>query len=247
MKESVYKVLVIEDEVPARDLLRKFLEDWKQFEVAGIARTGSQALDLLHKENFDLLFLDINLPEKTGLQVLEEMGEKSPVIVFTTAYREHTLKAFEVGACDYLLKPYTKDRFASCMERALRHLQLKSISSSKGSGEPDPVFVFRDGGLIHRVLFSDLYYLTANGKRSVLHTKDGDFETARLLGDLEKELPKSDFLRIHRKHMVNRHIVSAAKSQAGGAYTVYLKDEDETNLPVGREFVDGVKSLFGKG
>ncbi|PJZ49045.1 LytR/AlgR family response regulator transcription factor [Leptospira saintgironsiae] len=246
MNSALYKVLVIEDEVPARDLLRKFLEDWPQFEVGGIARTGSQAIDLLKKEKFDLMFLDINLPEKTGLQVLEEIGENLPVLVFTTAYREHTLKAFEVGACDYLLKPYTKERFSACMERALHHLQLKSISNSRPSGEPDPVFVFRDGGLIHRVLYADLYYLTANGKRSVLHTKDGDYETAKLLGDLEKELPKTDFLRIHRKHMVNRNLVSAAKSQAGGAYTIYLKDEDETNLPVGREFVDGVKGLFGK-
>ncbi len=247
MSDIVYKVLVVEDEVPARDLLRKFLEDWKEFEVGGIARTGGQAIDLLQKEKFDLVFLDIQLPEKSGLQVLEEMGDISPVLVFTTAYREHTLKAFEVGACDYLLKPYTKERFTACMERALNHIRLKSVSGSRKSGDPDPVFVFREGGLIHRILLSDLHYLTANGKRSVLHTKEGDFETARLLGDLEKELPKSDFLRIHRKHMVNRNIVSATKSQPGGAYTIYLKDEDETNLPVGREFVEGVKILFGKG
>lgn len=244
---DTYKVLVVEDEVPARDLVRKFLEDWKDFEVKGIARTGGQAIDLLKKEDFDLVFLDINLPEKNGLQVLEEMGDSSPVLVFTTAYREHTLKAFEVGACDYLLKPYTRERFASCMERAARHLQLRKVSRSRNIGEPDPVFVFRDGGLIHRILLSDLYYLTANGKRSVLHTKDGDFETARLLGDLEKELPKENFLRIHRKHMVNRDLVAATRSQSGGSYTIYLKDEDETNLPVGREFVDGVKNLFGKG
>lgn len=246
MGDSIYKVLVVEDEVPARDLLRKFLEGWKEFEVRGIARTGMQAIELLKKETFDLVFLDIHLPEKNGLQVLEEMGDASPVLIFTTAYREHTLKAFEVGACDYLLKPYTKDRFDSCMERAKNHLHLKSVSKNRKSGDPDPVFVFRDGGLVHRILFSDLYYLTANGKRSVLHTKDGDFETARLLGDLEKELPKSDFLRIHRKHMVNRSLVAATRSQPGGTYTIYLKDEDETNLPVGREFVEGVKGLFGK-
>lgn len=105
---ELYKVLVVEDEVPARDLLRNYLQHWKNCEVSGIARTGVQAVDLLSKGEFDLVFLDINLPEKTGLQVLEESGSSMPVVIFTTAYREHTLTAFEVGACDYLLKPDRK-------------------------------------------------------------------------------------------------------------------------------------------
>ncbi|TGK15142.1 DNA-binding response regulator [Leptospira fluminis] len=246
MTSPNYKVLVVEDEVPARDLLRKYLEDWEDCEVAGIARTGVQALDLLKKGEFDLVFLDINLPEKTGLQLLEEMGDSIPVLIFTTAYREHMLRAFEVGACDYLLKPYTKERFDACMGRALEQLKLRSLSKLSIPGNPDPVLVFREKGLVHRILSSDVFYLTANGKHSILHTKSGDFETPKLLGDFEKELPGEEFLRIHRKYIVNKSYVAATRSQPGGAYSLFLNNEDETNLPVGREFTDGIRKLFKK-
>ncbi|EQA36945.1 LytTr DNA-binding domain protein [Leptospira inadai serovar Lyme str. 10] len=246
MMGELYKVLVVEDEVPARDLLRNYLQHWKNCEVSGIARTGVQAVDLLSRGEFDLVFLDINLPEKTGLQVLEESGPSMPVLIFTTAYREHTLKAFEVGACDYLLKPYSKERFDVCMTRAIEQLRLRAISKQRPEGQLDPVLVFREKGLSHRVLSSDVFYLTANGKHSILHTKNGDFETPRLLGDFEKQLSKDDFLRIHRKYIVNKTFIAATKSQPGGSYSLFLKNEDETNLPVGREFVERIKQLFKK-
>ncbi|PJZ68709.1 DNA-binding response regulator [Leptospira perolatii] len=239
-----YKVLIVEDEVPARDLLRRYLDDWKQFEVSGIARTGQQALDLIGKAEFDLIFLDIHLPEKSGLEVLKELGDEAPLLVFTTAYADHMSRAFEVGACDYLLKPYTKERFQSCMDRTLAQLKLRTLANHLGPEQSHQILTFREGGLLHRVLLSDLYYLTANGKKCVLHTKSGDFETSRLMGDLEKELPQSSFLRIHRKHVVNIEYVAATRSQPGGGYVIFLKDEDETNLPVGREYAEGVRTLF---
>ncbi|XDD51237.1 LytR/AlgR family response regulator transcription factor [Leptospira sp. WS92.C1] len=239
MTDPSYSVLIIEDEVPARELLRKYLEEWPSFKIESVASNGRQALEILEKKNFDLVFLDVNLPEKSGLQILEEKGKPAPALVFTTAYRDHALRAFEVGALDYLLKPYSRERFRETMARVEEFLSVR-----KRGKRSDSFLFFRESGILHRLALSKLLYLTANGKKCVLHSTEKDHETPKLLGDMETELPGDRFVRIHKKYILNLEYISGMKSNAGGGYEVFLNDEDETILPVGREYVSNLKEKF---
>ncbi|MDV6235774.1 LytTR family DNA-binding domain-containing protein [Leptospira ellisii] len=242
MMDLTYSVLIIEDEVPARELLRKYLGDWPSFKIEAVAGNGRQALEILDRKSFDLVFLDVNLPEKTGIQVLEEKGKPAPALVFTTAYRDHALRAFEAGALDYLLKPYSRERFRETMTRVEEFLSVRK----KGKNGEAFLF-FREAGILHRISLSKLLYLTANGKKCVLHSTEKDHETPKLLGDMEAELPSDRFVRIHKKYILNLEYISGMKSNAGGGYEVFLNDEDETVLPVGREYVSNLKGRFRDG
>ncbi|MBW0432047.1 DNA-binding response regulator [Leptospira yasudae] len=239
MKDLLYSVLIVEDEAPARELLRKYLEEWTSFKIDAVAGNGRQALEVLERKNFDLVFLDVNLPEKSGIQVLEEKGKPAPALVFTTAYRDHALRAFEAGALDYLLKPYSRERFRETMTRVEEFLSVR-----KKGNKAEAYLFFRESGILHRLSLSKLLYLTANGKKCVLHSTEKDHETPKLLGDLEEELPGDRFVRIHKKYILNLEYISGMKSNAGGGYEVFLNDEDETVLPVGREYVSVLKEKF---
>ncbi|TGK29044.1 DNA-binding response regulator [Leptospira gomenensis] len=242
MMDLTYSVLIIEDEVPARELLRKYLGDWPSFKIEAVAGNGRQALEILDRKSFDLVFLDVNLPEKTGIQVLEEKGKPAPALVFTTAYRDHALRAFEAGALDYLLKPYSRERFREAMTRVEEFLSVRK----KGKNGEAFLF-FRESGILHRISLSKLLYLTANGKKCILHSTEKDHETPKLLGDMEAELPADRFVRIHKKYILNLEYISGMKSNAGGGYEVFLNDDDETVLPVGREYVSNLKGRFREG
>ncbi|PJZ52757.1 LytR/AlgR family response regulator transcription factor [Leptospira adleri] len=239
MIDSNFSVLIVEDEIPARELLRKYLEEWPSFKIEAVVGNGRQALEILDRKTFDLIFLDVNLPEKSGIQVLEEKGKVAPALVFTTAYRDHALQAFEAGALDYLLKPYSRERFRETMTRAEEFLSVR-----KKGNKVESFLFFRESGVLHRLSLSKLLYLTANGKKCVLHSLDKDHETSKLLGDMEAELPSDRFVRIHKKYILNLEYISGMKSNAGGGYEVFLNDEDETILPVGREYVSNLRDRF---
>ncbi len=235
--DELYSVLVIEDELPARELLVDYLTARPELKLAGVAKSGEEALRKLSNGDYDLAFLDIRLPLMSGIQVIEGLV-KAPYLVVTTAYEEYALRAFEVGAADYLLKPFTADRFNRSVDRFLR----ERAAGRQGPAATAGGFPVRERGRHCILPYRDIMYVSSNGKNSVIHTADGTIETPVILKKIEDIVPADSFMRIHRQHIVNMHRIAALQYYIGGQYIAYLNDGDESPLPVGKKYAALLKS-----
>ncbi len=230
-------VFLVEDELPARELLIEFTSARPDLRLAGSARDADEAVRRLKNTPCDLLLLDIELPGTSGLELLEQLPS-IPAVIFTTAHPQHAVHAFEIGAADYLLKPFTQERFDQAVNRALR-------SQEGGSRQPSELGLpVRTGDDHFLVPYGSILYLASHGKRSTIHTEERDYETARLLGELEGRLP-AQFIRIHKQYVVNLQFVERVQYFIGGRYTAYLRDRDETALPVGKSFAAALRRRLG--
>lgn len=238
-----YSVLIVEDEYPARELLIQSLLTRPELQLKGIAKDGAEAEAALRGGSFDLVFLDINLPVQSGLDVLGCLSEldRQPNVIFTTAYREHAMDAFEHKAVDYLLKPYTLERFQQAVDRAL--VFLKSDGGQSSALKRHGIFISENDRHCF-VPYEKILYLSSHGKQTVVHTNGGDFRTPRLLKKMESLLPEQSFARIHKQFIVNIMQISHLEYFMNGSYVLHLKD-DEESLPVSRTFAPSLKERFG--
>jgi len=236
-RDTIFSVLIAEDEMPARELIVDFLLTHPELKLSGIAKNGKDALDLLTRHEYDLVFMDIHLPHFSGIEVLEQM-KKVPHIIFTTADDTYALKAFEFGALDYLLKPFTLERFNQSIEKFL-NLQRSEVQSSGTISETG--FSFKEHGKHYILPYQDIIYLTSHGQNTIIHTRDHEYESHMLLKKIEKKLPNNIFLRIHKQYMVNIRYIAAVEYYIGGQYIAFLNDEDENSLPVGKKYAPLLK------
>lgn len=235
-KKSI-SVFIAEDEQPARELLIDYLLLRPELKLEGIAQNGDEALQKLLKGDYRLLFLDINLPILSGIQVLERL-KKYPYLVFTTAYDKYAIKAFEMGAIDYLLKPFSKERFNQAVDKAVQAIQ----DNRSNIRSPLDIGLSIKENENHYILsYDNIVYVSSHARHTVIHTDDKCFEIANLLKDIEEKLPESSFIRIHKQFIVNMKFISHFQYMVGGQYEIYLKDEDETSLPVGRKYANLLK------
>ncbi len=239
---KTYRVLIVEDEFPARELLMRFVIARKELQLGHVAGDGEEALEELASGNYDLVFLDINLPMLNGLQVLERLDQR-PCVIFTTAYREYAADAFDLEAVDYLLKPFDEDRFSRSVDRALGYLD------QDGGTGPSPLSghgIFVSDGDEHVFLsYDQILYLSSHGKQTVVHTSRGDFRTPRLLkAMLEDVLPEDRFLRIHKQFVVHLTMIGRLEYFMNGSYVLHLRDESES-LPVSRSYAKELKRRCG--
>lgn len=236
--DKVYSVLIAEDEVPARELLVDYLLTRRELKLSGMARTGEEALRQMSEREFDLVLLDIRLPQLTGLEVLGRL-RKPPSVIFTTAYESYALKAFDFDAVDYLLKPFGIDRFNRSIEKFL------AARDASAREAPECGFTVRERGRMHILPYRDIIYATSHGKNTVIHTVAGDREAPVLLKDVELRLPSGMFARIHKQHIVNVKFISWIEYLIGGQYLALLNDEDESSLTVGRKYAPLLKARLG--
>ncbi|TGM46111.1 LytR/AlgR family response regulator transcription factor [Leptospira vanthielii] len=243
MDSSTYSVLIIEDEYPARMLMMDYIMNCSELKLAGIAESGDKALHLLQEKQFDLVFMDINLPAVNGMDILRKEHNKSTFFIITTAYSEHAVEAFDLDATDYLLKPFSFERFRKSVDKALRFLQeSKQIKNS--SKEKVTNLKIQSDSAVFLLPFQDIQFISANNKSCVIHTSQKDYETAKLLKEIEEKLPSTQFIRIHKGFLVNLDYVTSLRYDKGGSYTIQLKNEDETTLPVGRSFAQNLKEAL---
>lgn len=224
-------VLIVEDELQSRNLLADYIASRPELLLRDIARNGKEALEKLRSHPYDLLFLDINLPLLSGLEVLEQL-DSIPYIIFTTVSRSHALQAFEVGALDYLHKPISREKFNRTIDRV-----LPLIHNERSSHNVRPA-----GGLVvteqdnHFLIpYNDIIYISSHGKQSVIHTAEREVVAARLLLDLEQRIPAARFMRIHKQYIVNLEYISHIQYMLGGRYQAFLKDSEATSLTVSRK------------
>jgi two-component system, LytTR family, response regulator len=221
------KALIIDDERLARAEVRRLLDDFNWVKVVGEAENAEQALELIQAQQPDLLFLDVQMPGKTGFDLIEEIRGDMPRIIFTTAYDEFALRAFEVNALDYLMKPITPDRFAAALSRAREEPAAPADQSPLRSS--DQVFV-RDGERCWFIPVSKIRLLESEGNYTRVRFEGQSPLIYRSLSTLEQRLPGEDFFRINRQQVVNLHYIERIETWFSHGLKIWLKGGEECEV-----------------
>lgn len=250
---STYKTLLIDDEALARERLNKLLLPYAdKIEIMGEARNGNQAIEMIENMKPDLIFLDIQMPGKSGFEVLQEINHQ-PMIIFCTAHDEYALQAFETSSIDYLLKPVKEDRLEKSIEKL--HLlktdnnqsvledflsqQVKQISKKEISSIPVKI--------ADRVIFvglDDISHFTAEDKYVSIHTASGkEYVIDHSLNYLSEKLNEK-FVRIQRSCIVNVSYIKEIKRYMGGRYVLKLNNQKTSKIISGRNYQDQIKGLM---
>ena len=214
------RALVVDDESLARSNVKVLLR--RDPDIGTVAECGSglEAIETLRKSKHDLVFLDVQMPECGGFDVLEVLGtELPPAIIFVTAYEEYALRAFEAGALDYLLKPFDDARF----ERALKRAKDKIAHYSPRQPQLAQRLVVKDRGQVLFLNVADIDWVEAAGYYACVHVGSDTHIIRRTLLELERDLGEERFVRIHRSTIVNLERIRALELQDGGEYEVVLK------------------------
>jgi DNA-binding LytR/AlgR family response regulator len=231
------KLLIVDDEPMARLRIRKLAEGRSDVSAIDEAVDGVEALAKIAEFGPDVVFLDIEMPEMTGFEVLENLDVVPFAIVFQTAYQQFAIKAFEVNACDYLLKPFTDERWAEALERAKRTVGVRSgqIEALKEHLHQQGMFLnrllIRCGTRNHVVKAEEVTHFTSEGHMTFVHTSDRSYSYDQSLTFLEQKLDPKRFFRIHRNAIVSFDSMKTLNSGSEG--TLVLKNGVE--LQVSRE------------
>jgi two-component system, LytTR family, response regulator len=232
--------LIIEDEKPARDLIERYLSDFKRVEIAGQYDNGFTGLKAINDLKPDVVFLDVQMPKLTGFEMLELL-EFKPEIIFTTAYDQYAIKAFEQHAVDYLLKPFSKERFGEAMSRLFERLdkgatggnQLERIKKTlEDSGETLQRVVVKKSGRIHVIGTENITYLEAQDDYVMVYTRGERFLKQQTMKYFEKHLDAGLFIRVHRSYIVNIQVIDRLEPYEKNNYILSLKDGSK--VPVSR-------------
>ncbi len=197
------RCLIIDDEPLARQLLESHVRQVKTLQVVGTCETAIEAFELLHREQIDLLFLDIQMPGITGLNFLKSL-KNPPQVIFTTAYMEYAVEAFELEAVDYLLKPITFERFIKAIQKIGTQKEVPAVTSSQPSDEA--IFIKVQKRLL-RIAYPDIFYIEGFGDYIKVVTANTVHTSYSTLNKIAELLPEQQFMRIHKSFIINlRHI-----------------------------------------
>ena len=232
------KVFIVEDEIPAQKLLEKWISEIPGLQLKGIFADGFSALKAIQSEKPDLIFLDIEMPKLTGLEMLELIDDP-PKIIFTTAYHEYAVKAFELEAIDYLLKPFSFDRFKQAIDKSLFPTNradenlIKAIHKLKNAQQnyqPIDRIVVKEGVEIFVIPFSEVLYIEAQDDYVMIHTKSRNHLKLCSLQSYEESLPKQEFVRIHRSYIVNVTAISKIENYSKDSYQIILSNGESLKI-----------------
>lgn len=228
------KAIIIDDESLARDLVRAYLQDFKQVEVVAEASNGFLGLKAINDYKPDLVFLDVQMPKLTGFEMLELM-ESAPDIIFTTAYNEYAIKAFEHNAVDYLLKPFSIERFHEAVAKAIKRISNEGESGNmvdrliqhrEREKEILSRVVVKHGSKIHVIGVDHIRYLEAQDDYVMIYTQDGHFLKQKTMKYFQEHLNSQEFCRIHRSFLVRvEEILRLEPYQRDGWIVVTRKQE----------------------
>jgi len=202
---KTYKAVIIDDERLAREEVKRALKKYPEFIVVGEANNVDAAIKLIANEDPDLLFLDIHMPEKSGFDLLEELTTV-PEVVFTTAYDQYAVKAFELNALDYLVKPLREERFAKTIVKVKQELAEKAKVSQDVLPMHKKIFI-KDGESCYFIPISDIYYIESMENYARLYFGDKKAMIKRSLNLLEKKLDTTVFFRANRSQIINTHFI----------------------------------------
>jgi len=267
MPNAPIRVLVVDDEPLARERLLDLLAHERGVEVVGTADNGVAAVEAIRVRHPDLVFLDVQMPGKTGLDVVRDIGaDAMPATIFVTAFDQYALRAFELAALDYLVKPFDDERFEQAFARARRLIELRDMgklreqllavlqqsgaaeqSAPAGAGSGTSSYLERIAvemrGKVRVVPVDQIDYITASGPYAELHTGDRTHIIRETMQTLEERLDPRHFIRIHRSAIVRLSLVETLLRGAGGDYEVQLKGG--LRLPVSRSRREELERRLG--
>lgn len=224
MPDRPLRVLVVDDEILARQRIEDLLAREENVVLAGTASDGASAIEAIRELRPDLVFIDVQMPGLSGIEVAKELGDTMPVTVFVTAYDQHAVKAFELEAVDYLVKPFDDDRFEQAFRRARRAAETRRASRGV-----DRIAV-EIRGQIRAVPVDRIEYITASGPYAELHVEGKTFAVRERMQALEDKLDPLQFFRIHRSAIVRVDMIDVFLRHAGGDYGVRLKNGVELSV-----------------
>lgn len=242
------QVLIVDDEELARKLSLEYLRSHFDIEVIGECETGLEAVDAINKLNPDLVLLDIQMPQLSGLEVLEVTGRRSGVI-FTTAYDQYALKAFDLHAVDYLLKPFSQQRFDEALSKARKLLAEQTPSSAQAiqtlvtqQSEKLQRLLIRDRGQVHVVPLESIDYVEAQDDYILIHAAGKSYMKTQSLSDLEAQLDASKFVRVHRSFLLQISALQAMEKTSKDSQVAVLKSGAQ--VPVSRAGNERIRALL---
>ena len=239
------RTLVADDEPIARARMLSLLRDEPDIEVIGECATGPQAISAIERTAPDLVFLDIQMPQIDGLTLARTLGHAMPAVVFVTAYDEYALGAFEVHALDYVLKPYSAERFKSALVHARQHLSARRATGFQAPAvERRDRLVIKSSGRIYFIRTREIDWCEAAGNYVRLHVGAQTHLVRGTMAHIESQLDHAQFVRIHRSTIVNVDRIQELHSSFGGEYVVLL--QDKTRLTLSRGYREGLQAKLGK-
>jgi two-component system LytT family response regulator len=244
------RCVIVDDEPLARQIVREYLGDFPSIEVSAECGNGKQAVRTINQKKPELVFLDIRMPGMDGFEVLERLTYL-PSVIFSTAYSDFALKAFEVNAIDYLLKPYDRKRFAKAVQRVVQRGRPRAeefnrllglLQDARGhSGHPDRFFV-RLGRRLLSVRTSEIQWIKADGDYSKLHTPKEEFFCNLSLNALEQQLDPGRFIRVHRSSIVAKDAIQTLSGDGEGGFIASLTNN--VKVRVSRTYAGKIKALI---
>lgn len=251
---QLYRTIVIDDEPAARRLMKSLLEEYNPvITIIDEAGNGREALHKIEAHKPDLIFLDIQMPDLTGFEVLEQLNHK-PNIIFTTAYEQYAIKAFENFSIDYLLKPIREERLKRSIDKLLEFGRLNQTINVSGlqqiiqqlQAPPKPTALpIKIGDRITLLRYENIAYMEAQDKYVYIYTIDGQKHlTDQSLTVLSDKLP-SQFYRIQKSYIINKERIKEMHRHFNSRYLFILDDVANTRITSGRTYHDGIKSEFG--
>ena len=242
------RVVIVDDEEPARALLREYLGRAGGVEIVGECRNGFEAVKAVNDLHPDLLFLDIQMPKLNGFEVLELLG-RDVAVVFATAYDEHAIRAFEVNAVDYILKPVSPERVKTALDRARERLAARTpmpvaeiAAAARPAGQPASRIVVRQGPKVHVITADKLDFAEAQDDYVSLRSEGKSYLKQQTLADLESSLDPKHFVRIHRSYLLNLDRLARIDTEGGEPKAVVL--HDGTRLPLSRSGYGRLKGML---
>ncbi len=232
---STHTCIIVDDEPLAQDVLTSFVEKTPGLQLVATCSNALEAMQALQEQKVDLMFLDIQMPEITGLEFLRSLSHP-PAVVFTTAYSEHAIEGFELDAVDYLLKPIAFDRYLKAVNKAMHQIDLEQRGDAAGS-EMEHIFVKADKKIV-KIRLKDILYIEGLKDYVMIYTSEERIITLQTMKNLEEFLPSSAFIRVHRSF-----IVAIDKIKAVSGNSVEIADKF---IPIGKHYKDPFMALIEK-
>jgi DNA-binding LytR/AlgR family response regulator len=237
------KCIVIDDERLAREYIKNYISKIPELELIGDFNSPLKATELIKKGEVDLLFIDIQMPDITGVDFVRSLSHK-PEVIFTTAYQEYALEGFNLSAIDYLLKPFSFERFFQAVNKVIDKMESKTASNELSTQEipaqtsfAETYLTIRADRKFYKINFNDIKYIEGQKAYVTFHTNKKRITALASLKELEDALPSKQFIRIHKSYIVAINEIQTLEGN--------LIEIDEVKLPVGKIYKDDVLSVFG--
>lgn len=249
MKDKI-RIILIDDENLARQISKNYLSSHNNVEIVAECSNGFEAIKKINELKPDIILLDIQMPKLNGFEMLE-LIENPPIIIFTTAYDHFAIKAFEVSAVDYLLKPFSEERFDQALKKAIKLLDdkftqdesIKNIISEHDKKiENLERVVIKDGGKINIIPVDEIRWIEAQDDYVMIDSAQGKFLKQKTMKYFEDHLDESQFVRIHRSHIINLSYLQHLEQQETDSFKIILKNGKE--LPVSKSGLSRLKATL---